>query len=56
MDNLTDPATYDESCQYIRCRKKIVNINYGNAKSTILGITGVPFLAGFTIIDVPANG
>ena len=54
-DNVTDPTTYDESCQYIRCRKNNVNINYGSAKSTMLGITGVPFLAGFNIIDVPAN-
>ena len=55
-DNVTNPFTYDESCQFIRCRKKAITVNYAVPKATALSIASVPFMAGYAISDLPADG
>lgn len=53
---MTDPLTYDEGCFFIRCRKTNANINYGAPKSTSLSITGVAFISGFAMPNLPLDG
>ena len=54
-DDVADPFASDTSCTYIKCRKNTVTVNYGLAKSNLLNIKGVPFLAGYNMFDLPLD-